>query len=71
MYMPFGKYGPSKLHPSGVDLCFVTSGYLKWLLRQDWFLKGRDNPLRLAVEKELKLRDADGSHFYEDKIRLA
>lgn len=69
MYMPYGKYGPSKLHPKGVDLCFVPSGYLKWLLKQDWFIM-KDDGLVLAVEKELELREADGSHFYGDKVKL-
>jgi uncharacterized protein (DUF3820 family) len=62
MKMKFGKY-------RGHDICFINSGYLKWLLDQDWFLK-RDESEILAIEKELKLRDMDSSHFYQDKISV-
>jgi len=62
MRMPFGKY-------KNVDLVFINSGYLKWLLEQDWFIE-KDNDLVLAVEEELRLRDADGSHFWKDKVRV-
>lgn len=68
MKMPFGKYGPSSLNPKGVSLEFINSGYLKWLLEQDWFIM-KDDALVLAVEHELKLREKDSSHFYQDKVR--
>ena len=63
MKMPFGKY-------RGHDICFINSGYLKWLIDQDWFVMKQPEILVLAVEKELELRDMDSSHFYEDKIRV-
>ena len=62
MKMPFGKY-------KGHSLCFLNSGYLKWLIGQDWFIN-RDDALVLAVEAELKERDRAYSHFYEDKIKI-
>jgi len=62
MKMPFGKY-------KGHDICFINSGYLRWLLDQDWFLRRDENEI-LAIEKELELRDMDSSHFYEDKINV-
>ena len=62
MRMPFGKY-------KDVDLCFVNSGYLKWLIDQDWFVD-KDSDLVLEVERELKLRDMDSSHFYIDKVEV-
>jgi len=63
MKMPFGKY-------RNISLEFVPSGYFNWLLDQDWFLKKPDETLLLAIEKEMHLRDMDGSHFYEDKVRV-
>lgn len=69
MKMSFGKYGPSKKHPRGVDITFINSGYLKWLYGQAW-LEDRDLDLCLAIEKELKERDFSHSHFYEDKINV-
>jgi len=69
MKLPFGKYGPSKKFPSGVDIVFINSSYLKWLLEQDWFIDS-DSDLVLAVEEELRLRDADNSHFWRDKVVL-
>ena len=69
MRMPYGKYGPSRLHPQGVDLVFISSGYLRWLLKQDWFVM-KDDELVLAVEKELRVRDLDNSHFFEDKVKV-
>jgi len=70
MKMPFGKYGPNKFPPAGVDICFINSGYLKWLLEQDWFIMERDEREAIAVQKELEMRDMDSSHFYKDKVSL-
>lgn len=70
MKMPFGKYGPQPLHPNGVDLVFINSGYLKWLTEQDWMLKRKDETLLVAIEEELKKRDNEYSHFYEDKVKV-
>lgn len=66
--MLFGKYGPKKFPPNGVDICFINSGYLKWLLEQDWFVEGYDK-LFVAVEEELALRDRSDAHFYDDLVR--
>ena len=64
MKMPFGKY-------RGVELCFINSGYLKWLIDQDWFLRKSENELLICdIEKELELRDIDNSHFWEDKVKI-
>lgn len=63
MELPFGKY-------KNIELCFINSGYLKWLAGQDWFIMERPEDEVIGVEKELKLRDMDNSHFYRDKIRL-
>lgn len=72
MKMPWGKYGPIKNPPNGVDIAFINSGYLKWLLEQDWFLDDEKNELLiLAFEDELKYRDQNNCHFYgEDKITV-
>jgi len=61
MKMLFGKY-------RGVSLEFINSGYLQWLIDQDWFLKKYSEPEIIAVERELELREMDNSHFYEDKV---
>ena len=63
MKLPFGKY-------KNIDLCFVNSGYLKWLIGQDWFVMERPEAEVIAVEKELELRDMDSSHFYKDKVKV-
>jgi len=63
MKMPFGKY-------KNVSICFINSGYLKWLMGQDWFVMERDENEVIAVEKELEMRDADDSHFYRDKVNV-
>ena len=62
MKMPFGKY-------RNISLEFINSGYLKWLSGEDWFVE-KDTDLVLAVEKEIELRDADNSHFYQDKVEV-
>lgn len=61
MKLPFGKY-------KNISIEFVNSGYLKWLLTQDWFLEKEKECL--AVEKELKIRDMNNDHFYEDKMKI-
>ena len=68
--LPFGKYGPKNFPPDGVELCFINSGYLKWLVDQDWFIMERPEAKVLAVEKELELRDKDNSHFWKDKVTI-
>ena len=61
MKMPWGKY-------RGVELCFINSGYFRWLLNEDWFLKSAQEDFILAIEREMELRDMDSSHFYQDKV---
>ena len=63
MKMPFGKY-------KSVDLAFINSGYLNWLIGQDWFVMKSDESLVLAVETELGQREFSGSHFYDDKVNV-
>ena len=63
MKMPFGKY-------RGIDLVFINSGYLKWLIEQDWFVMRPDETMVLAVEKELGERERGMSHFYDDKVHV-
>ena len=62
MKMSFGKY-------KDVSLEFINSGYFKWLLKQDWFIDG-DSDLLVGIEKEMKIRDQNNAHFYEDKIQV-
>ena len=61
--MTFGKY-------RGFDIAFINSGYLKWLIDQDWFVMKTPENLVVAVEKELKERDRGKSHFYDDKVDI-
>lgn len=61
--MPFGKF-------KDIDICLISSGYLKWLVRQDWFVMKQPESLVLAVENELEWRDTYNEHFYEDKVRV-
>ena len=68
--IPFGKYGPSKIHPKGVSINLIPSGYLQWLLKQDWFLDKSSDALICIIEEEIKMRDRYNAHFYEDKIKL-
>lgn len=63
MKMPFGKY-------RGISICFINSGYLHWLLDQEWFVRKNSEELVVAVEKEMKERDFSKSHFYEDKVTV-
>ena len=60
MKMKYGKY-------KGIELSLINSGYLKWLLEQDWFLKRNEAEI-LLIEKELVERDFSHGHFYEDKV---
>lgn len=67
MRMSFGKYGPQTKHRKGIDIAFINSGYLRWLMKQYGFVN-TDSDLVLAIEEELKYRDQNNCHFYEDKI---
>ena len=60
MKMPFGKH-------KDIDICFISSGYLKYLLGEDWFIE-KDNDLVVEVEKEYKRRDETGQHFWDTKV---
>lgn len=59
-HFSFGKY-------KGTNVVFVNSGYLKWLLDQDWFPEHRDYDM---VEEEINRRDHEFDHFYEDKVQV-
>lgn len=67
MKFDFGKYGPKNFPPDGVNIAFVNSDYLQYLMRQDWFVD-RDDDLVVAIEKELKYRDEQNCHFARDKV---
>lgn len=67
MHMNFGKYGPEHFPPNGVDVAFINSGYLRWLMKQSWFVN-KDDDLVVAVERELAYRDNQNCHFDEDKV---
>ena len=49
----------------GKNIADVPSGYLEWLVEQDWFNKGGGNYEQecLAVEKELAYREKNNAHF--------
>ena len=67
--MTFGKYGPKNFPPRGVDICFINSGYLKWITEQEGiFMDKRNEELIVEIEKELKWREDTNSHFYQDKV---
>ena len=63
MKMPFGKH-------KTIDIAFINSGYLKWLIGEDWFVMKSDETLVVAVEKELEEREFSHSHFYDDKVKV-
>ena len=64
MKMHFGKY-------KGIEICFVPSGYLKWLLNEDWFVMKEENQILCCqIEADMAKRDMDNSHFYEDKVKV-
>jgi len=63
MKAPWGKY-------RGISLEFINSGYLRFLVKQDFMLKKENEDFLLAIENEIRLRDMDNSHFYEDKVSL-
>ena len=64
MKMPWGEY-------KGVDIVFINSNYLKWIIDQDWFLAKSQNELLCCdIEKELNERDFSHGHFYDDKVRV-
>ena len=60
--MPWGKY-------KDIDICFISSGYLKYLLGEDWFID-KDDDLVVAVENEYKHREETGQHFWNTKVAL-
>ena len=67
--MTFGKYGPKPFPPNGVDIAFINSGYLKWVVGEESiFMDKRHEDLIVAIEKELKWREDSDSHFYQDKV---
>ena len=70
MRFMFGKYGPSRIHPQGVDVAFINSGYLRWVANQDFMDKPDKQDLLVEVQKELKYRDQNNCHFEADKVSL-
>jgi len=66
MKMPAWKY-------KGISLEFIPSGYLRFVVKEQdksWFKYYGDEDLIVAIEKELKLRDLNNDHFWEDKINV-
>lgn len=63
--LSFGRYSRN----GGVDIMFINSGYLKWLMDEDWFPDKYPNDFN-AVEEELNRRDYEHDHFYEDKVKI-
>lgn len=59
--MTFGKYKDKPIY-------LIRSGYLRWLLNQDWFIN-KDDDMTVAVEDEIKERDTWNSHFDDDKFK--
>jgi hypothetical protein len=71
MKMSFGKYGPKNFPPNGVSIEFINSGYLKWLLEQDFFITDKSKePLYLDIQEEMNQRDINNDHFEKDKVKL-
>jgi hypothetical protein len=62
MRFSFGKY-------KGISIEFVNSGYLKWLLGEEWF---HDEYEELVVEvaEEYDRRTDNSEHFYKDKVKV-
>ena len=58
----FGKY-------VNISIDFINSGYLKWLVDEDWFDEKYPEHAE-AVEDELNKRDHEQSHFYKDKVHV-
>lgn len=62
MKIPFGKY-------KDLDIVYADSHYLRYLDNQDWFWE-KFEPLALAVQEEMKIRDLNNSHFDEDSAPI-
>lgn len=62
MRFSFGKY-------KDISVEFVNSGYLKWLLDQDWFEEKYPDDYEFVVEEHGR-RDDEQSHFYGDKVYI-
>lgn len=58
MKIPFGNY-------KGEEIERIPSGYLRWLVLQDWFEEKFPELLKKA-EEELGFRDENECHFYEE-----
>lgn len=55
----FGKYQSKQVEE-------IPSGYLTWLLEQDWMYGERNKKLLEAIEYEMAVRDRSDAHFYGD-----
>lgn len=62
MRLTFGKY-------KDISIDFVNSGYLKWLIEQDWFEEKFQDQWD-GVTDELSTRDYEQAHFYADKVHI-
>ena len=58
--IPFGKH-------KGQCIADIPSGYLNWLLEQEWFEAEKWNVLWDAITDEIEVRDRCDSHF-DDEI---
>ena len=57
MIIQFGKYKTWELE-------LIPSGYLAWLLEQDWMYEKRHEELLEAIEYEIAVSDMSDGHFY-------
>ena len=54
-----------------MDIAFINSGYLEWVMGQGWFCDLTVNRELLdAIQAELDIRDKSDGHFMEDKVRV-
>jgi len=58
MRITFGRY-------SGKEIGEIPSGYLTWLLEQDWMYEDKKAELLEAIEHEMTVRDRSYAHFYD------
>ena len=59
MRISFGKYATQEIE-------LIPSGYLTWLLEQDWMHEKKHEELLEAIEYEMAVRDRSDGHFYKD-----
>uniref|UniRef100_A0A6M3M7U4 Quorum-sensing-regulated virulence factor n=1 Tax=viral metagenome TaxID=1070528 RepID=A0A6M3M7U4_9ZZZZ len=59
MRIQFGKYATKEIE-------LIPSGYLTWLLEQDWMYEKKHEELLEAIEYEMAVRDRSDGHFYTE-----